>query len=56
VCKGWTLDLGAGETRALRLTHTMKPITTRRYFAGRHKVDLRVNGEIVARAFFELKA
>jgi len=55
VFKGWTLELAAGETRALRKTHSMKPITTRRYFAGRHEVDLRVNGEIVARATFDLK-
>jgi 3-methyladenine DNA glycosylase AlkC len=54
VFKGWTLQLGAGETRALRKTHAIRPITTRRYFAGAHKVELLVNGRVQARASFDL--
>ena len=54
VFKGWLLDLAAGEARALRKTHAMRPITTRRYFAGLHRVELLVNGRPVAEATFEL--
>ena len=55
VFKGWVLDLAPKESRALRKLHSLKLITTRRYHAGRHLVDLRVNGETVASAAFELR-
>lgn len=54
VFKGWKLVLGAGETRLLRKRHALKPITTRRYHAGWHRVELLVNGQAVAEAGFEL--
>ena len=54
VFKGWLLDLAAGEARALRKTHAVRPITTRRYFAGLHRIELLVNGRPVAEATFEL--
>jgi hypothetical protein len=54
VFKGWSLSLGARQTLQLSRQHSMRVITTRRYHPGRHEVDLRVNGEVRARAFFEL--
>jgi 3-methyladenine DNA glycosylase AlkC len=54
VFKGWNLELAPKETRSLRKSHSMKLITTRRYHAGAHAVDLRINGEIVASAAFQL--
>jgi len=54
VFKGWTLQLAPGETRTLRKTHAVKLITTRRYHAGLHRVELLVNGRAVAEAAFEL--
>ena len=54
VFKGWTVDLAAREERTLVKTHSMRLITTRRYHAGAHAVDLRINGEIVASAQFQL--
>lgn len=54
VFKGWSLALGAREARTLSKTHSMREVTTRRYHPGRHELDLRVNGEVRARAFFEL--
>jgi hypothetical protein len=54
VFKGWAVDLAAREERTLVKTHSMRLITTRRYHAGAHAVDLRVNGEIVASAQFQL--
>jgi 3-methyladenine DNA glycosylase AlkC len=54
VFKGWTLQLAPGEVRTLVKRHSMRPVTTRRYHAGRHEVDLRINGQVLARAFFQL--
>jgi 3-methyladenine DNA glycosylase AlkC len=56
VFKGWSLTLGAHEARTLAKTHSMREVTTRRYHPGRHEVDLRINGEVRARACFELLA
>jgi 3-methyladenine DNA glycosylase AlkC len=56
VFKGWVLELPANEPRLLRKTHSVKPITTRRYFSGTHRVELLVNGRVVAEAAFELQA
>jgi len=55
VFKGWSLELAARASHRLVKKHSLRPITTRSYHAGRHEVDLRINGEIVARAFFELR-
>mgnify|MGYP001100726691 CR=1 FL=1 len=54
VFKGWTLDLAPGEQRVLRKAHPLRPVTIRRYRSGRHEVDLRINGQIVARAVARL--
>jgi 3-methyladenine DNA glycosylase AlkC len=54
VFKGWGLELAAGEERVLITRHALKPITTRRYYPGRHRVELLVNGRAVADAAFEL--
>ncbi|HEX5694288.1 MAG TPA: hypothetical protein VFY00_06685 [Arenimonas sp.] len=54
VFKGWTLVLAAGEARKLEKKHSMRPITTRRYYPGEHAVELQVNGKIVARESFKL--
>jgi 3-methyladenine DNA glycosylase AlkC len=55
VFKGWTLTLDAGEKAELTKQHSLKPVTTRRYHAGRHAVDIRINGEPVATAEFDLR-
>lgn len=47
-------QLGPGETVTLEKTHSLKPITTRRYYAGEHKVEILVNGQSVADAKFHL--
>ncbi|MGL6109077.1 MAG: DNA alkylation repair protein [Rubrivivax sp.] len=54
VFKGWSVELPAQGTLALRKSHSMRAVSTRRYYPGRHEVDLRINGEVVARAFFQL--
>ncbi len=55
VFKGWAIELAGHEERSLNKRHSMRPITTRTYHAGRHAVDLRINGEVVASAGFELR-
>lgn len=54
VFKGWSLSLAPRETRTLVKTHSMRAVTTRRYHAGRHAVEVRINGQRVAQAAFSL--
>lgn len=54
IFKWSVLDLAPGETRHLDRRHSLKPVTTRRYYPGAQAVDVRVNGRIVARSAFEL--
>jgi 3-methyladenine DNA glycosylase AlkC len=54
VFKGWSLTLGAHESLTLHKRHSMRAVTTRRYYPGRHELDLRINGQVSARAFFDL--
>ncbi len=56
VFKGWSVELAPHETRVLQKRHSMRPVTTRRYFAGAHRVSLHVNGQPVAEAVFQLGA
>ena len=55
VFKGWTIELGPREQRALERRHSFKPVTTRRYHPGAHTVDLRINGKILGEAAFMLR-
>jgi len=51
----WTkFNLGPGETRELTRNHSIKPITTRKYYPGGQALSLRVNGEDFGNAAFEL--
>ncbi len=52
VFKGWTLELA--DARDLSRRHAIKPITTRRYFSGVHRIELLINGRIEASADFAL--
>ena len=54
VFKGWSILLSAGEQRTLQRAHAMKVITTRRYHPGAHRVDLRINGQVLAEVSFQL--
>jgi 3-methyladenine DNA glycosylase AlkC len=55
VFKGWQLELPPLGEVTLVKRHPLKPITTRRYHAGRHGVAVQVNGGVVAEAAFDLK-
>lgn len=54
IFKGWQLELAPGETRVLAKRHPFREISTRRYHAGQHALDLRVNGRVLAQAEFDL--
>lgn len=56
VFKGWQFELGPGESRTLARKHSFKPITTRRYYPGKHRITVQVNGRDVAEAEFTLGA
>lgn len=46
--------LAAGESIAIIKSHSFKPITTRRYYAGEHQIAIQVNGKEMTRADFYL--
>ena len=54
VFKWKQIDLAPGETVKLARQHSLKPVTTRRYYPGGHRIDIRVNGRILAEADFTL--
>lgn len=54
VFKGWVSEIPAGATMILNKRHAMKPITTRRYYPGVHRVDVQVNGHVMASATVHL--
>jgi 3-methyladenine DNA glycosylase AlkC len=55
VFKGWVVELPAHGTLTLQKTHSMRVITTRRYHAGRHAIEVQANGRSVAEAAFTLR-
>jgi 3-methyladenine DNA glycosylase AlkC len=54
VFKGWVIELAAGERRQLVKRHSLREVTTRRVYAGRHRIELLVNGRALAHADFDL--
>lgn len=54
VFKGWKLTLAAGESRTLSKQHSFKPVTTRRYHAGMHSIEMSINGSVSAQARLNL--
>jgi hypothetical protein len=54
VFKGWKLTLEPGGQRALAKRHSLRPVSTRTLYPGTHRVDLSVNGQVLAHATFEL--
>ena len=54
VFKGWVIDLAPGEQRMLARQHSLKQVSTRRYHAGAHALDVRINGQVMAHAGFTL--
>jgi 3-methyladenine DNA glycosylase AlkC len=55
VFKGWQLTLAPRATLALEKRHAVRPITTRTYHPGRHRVVVQINGQPAAEAAFTLR-
>jgi 3-methyladenine DNA glycosylase AlkC len=47
--------LAPGERVTLTRAHPMRPITTRRYYPGEHRLEIQVNGARLAAAAFDLR-
>ena len=56
VFKLTTRTLEPGEFHTIRRRHAIRPITTRRYYPGRNRVEIQVNGRVLAVAEFDLIA
>ncbi len=54
VFKWTTRELAAGASLRIRKKHALKPVTTRRYHAGLHRVEVLVNGASLGTVDFEL--
>lgn len=54
VFKGKSLTILAGETMTIAKRHAFRPITTRVYYPGSHRLEIMLNGRSVAEAGFEL--
>jgi 3-methyladenine DNA glycosylase AlkC len=55
VYKGWTRSIAPGSTVELVKRHALRPITTRAYYPGVHRVEVLVNGMPVAAGAFTLR-
>lgn len=54
VFKGWEIELAGGATVTLTRRHSLREVTTRRIYPGRHRVVVLVNGRAAASAEFDL--
>jgi hypothetical protein len=54
VFKGWTVELPARGALRLAKQHSLKVVTTRRYYPGVHVIDVNINGVKCATANFTL--
>ncbi len=54
VFKGWRCRLEPGAGLSLHKRHSLRPVTTRTLWPGPHRIELRINGQTLAEAGFEL--
>jgi len=47
-------SLDVGERTQIEKSHSIRPISTRKYYAGQHRIEIQVNGQVVGEAEFEL--
>ena len=55
VFKGWSVELAGGATLKLAKRHSLREVTTRRVYAGRHRIEVLINGAAAAQADFDLR-
>jgi len=46
--------LASGDSETISRSHTIRPITTRKYYTGDHRLEIQVNGRIIAGLDFHL--
>ncbi len=54
VFKWKQLDLPAGASQTIGKDHAIRAITTRRYYPGKHRIEILINGTVCAAADFDL--
>ncbi len=54
VFKWKEIELQPDETCALSISRAIRDFTTRKHYPGIHRVDLTINGKLVAESAFEL--
>lgn len=54
VFKGTSLTLEAGERKVFGKRHALRPITTRTYYPGEHRLEIAINGAVLAGGAFVL--
>lgn len=55
VFKGWKTTLAPDERQTLTRRHSLRPVTTRTLYPGRHRIEIQINGQRCAEAAFELE-
>lgn len=50
-----TIALKPGETVSVQKNHSLRPITTRKYYPGVHKLEIQANGEVIAEVQWKLR-
>jgi hypothetical protein len=54
VFKGWSLLLPPNSEHTLTKRHSLRLVTTRTLYAGTHRIELQINGQVCASGGFEL--
>jgi hypothetical protein len=54
VFKGWKLTLDPRASVSLRKRHSLRPVSTRQLYPGLHRIELQINGQVMADADFTL--
>lgn len=49
------VELAAGQSISIAATQVIKDFSTRKHFAGKHQLEIQINGQIMATAHFNLK-
>ena len=55
VFKWKNFELAAGKSLSVSKKHSFKPVTTRKYYPGEHKLQLQINGKALTEKTFELE-
>jgi 3-methyladenine DNA glycosylase AlkC len=55
VFKGWKTTLAAGASQTFSKRHSLRPVTTRTLYPGRHRIEVQINGQRCAEATFDLE-